>query len=182
VPYVYDRAGRQVSGAGRTVDYTRANLPHSITVQGQPPPTNEISHLAFTHLAANPADCTLAYWYQARFSSGKHGSSVDYDAFWRDLYAAGAEVVLNGHDHDYERFAPQDPDANEDRGRGIREFVVGTGGNPTLHPVAPIANTEVINNNTWGVLRLTLRNSGYDWQFLRAAGGTFTDSGSQACH
>jgi hypothetical protein len=102
--------------------------------------------------------------------------------FWQDLYDANADLVLNGHAHNYQRFAPQTATGAPDPARGIREFVVGTGGNPTLHPVAAIANTEVMNRDTWGVLKLTLRNSGYDWQFLRAAGGTFTDSGSQACH
>jgi hypothetical protein len=133
-------------------------------------------------LAAHPATCTVAYWHHPRFSGGQVTNEVDMQQFWQDLYDANADLVLNGHAHNYQRFAPQTATGVPDPARGIREFVVGTGGNPTLHPVAPIANTEVINNNTWGVLKLTLRNSGYDWQFLRAAGGTFTDSGSQACH
>ena len=133
-------------------------------------------------LTSHSAQCTLAYWHHPRWSGGQVTSDASVDMFWQDLFAANADVVLVGHAHNYQRFAPQNPVGGPDPARGIREFVVGTGGNPTLHPVAPIANTEVTNNDTWGVLRLTLRNSGYDWQFLRAAGGTFTDSGSQACH
>jgi hypothetical protein len=133
-------------------------------------------------LAANPANCTLAYWYQARFSSGKHGSSTDYDAFWRDLYAAGAEVVLNGHDHDYERFALQTPDQVRSPG-GLREFVVGTGGvgHGYFQPT-PEANSVVRNVNTYGVLQLTLHPDSYDWQFLPVEGKRWSDSGTGNCH
>ena len=78
--------------------------------------------------AATPV-CTLAIWHQPRFSSGdEHGNDPSVAPFWDALYAAGADLVVNGHDHDYERFAPQDPDGDRDRERGIREFVVGTGG------------------------------------------------------
>src|SRR4029450_3695934 len=79
-------------------------------------------------LAAHPNRCTLAFWHHARFSSSGHGSYPTYDGFWRALYEAGADVVLSSHDHDYERFAPQDPDAKPDPRRGMRQFVVGTGG------------------------------------------------------
>jgi hypothetical protein len=133
-------------------------------------------------LAANPADCTLAYWYQARFSSGKHGSSVDYDAFWRDLYAAGAEVVLNGHDHDYERFALQTPDQVRSPD-GLREFVVGTGGvgHGYFRPMSEL-NSVVRNVKTYGVLQLTLHPDTYDWQFLPVVGKRWSDSGTGNCH
>ncbi len=133
-------------------------------------------------LAAHPRACTLAYWHHPRFSSGLHGDDPTYDAFWRVLYAAGADVVLVGHDHDYERFAPQDPDGRPDLERGIRQFVVGTGG-MEIRPFGAVrANSEVRNANTFGVLRLELRPDGYDWRFLPAAGGSFTDSGSGGCH
>jgi hypothetical protein len=133
-------------------------------------------------LAAHPDRCTLAYWHHPRFSSGPHGNDASTDAFWRALYAAGADVILTGHDHVYERFAPQDPDGAVDPGRGIRQFVVGTGGkNLTSFPVVR-ANSEVRNADTFGVLEMTLRPSGYEWKFLPAAGGTFTDSGTAACH
>jgi glycosyl hydrolase family 99/fibronectin type III domain protein len=132
-------------------------------------------------LAAHPNACTLAYWHQPRFSSGEHGSSALYDAFWSDLYAAGAEIVLNGHDHDYERFAPQSPAQVADPA-GIREFVVGTGGRGLRPVAAAIANSEVINTGTFGVLELTLHATSYDWHFAPVAGNAFSDAGSQACH
>ena len=133
-------------------------------------------------LAANPRACTLAYWHHPRFSSGTHGDDPTYDAFWRELYKAGADVVLAGHDHDYERFAPQDPDGRADPVYGIRQFVVGTGGLefrpfPTVRP-----NSESRNVKDFGVLKLQLRPGGYDWEFLPAAGGTFNDQGSENCH
>jgi hypothetical protein len=133
-------------------------------------------------LAANKTMCTLAYWHHSRFSSALHGNNADYDAFWQDLYAAGVDLILNGHDHNYERFAPQTPAGVADPKRGIREFVVGTGGR-NLYPFKQIrANSELRDNQTFGVLSLTLHPTGYDWQFLPIAGQTFTDSGSQACH
>src|SRR5207248_9853646 len=79
-------------------------------------------------LAAHPAACTMALWHEPRFSSDTIGNDTTYDAFWQDLYAAGADVVLNGHSHEYERFAPQDPNANSDPTRGLVEMIVGTGG------------------------------------------------------
>jgi hypothetical protein len=132
-------------------------------------------------LAAHPARCTLAYWHAPRFWSGS--TSLKYQAFWDDLYNAGADVVLNGHAHNYERFAPQDPAGNADPAIGIREFVVGTGGashagTPTIF--AP--NSEVFDRTTFGVLKLTLHATSYDWKFVPEAGKTFTDSGTNACH
>jgi ABC-type transporter MlaC component len=134
-------------------------------------------------LTAHPRRCTLAYWHHARFSSGPNGSDPSVDAFWRALYDHGVEVALAGHDHLYERFAPQTPDGAADQARGIRQFVVGTGG-ARLYPFAgpPIANSEVRNDNTFGVLKLTVRPASYDWQFVPVAGRTFTDSGTGRCH
>ena len=134
-------------------------------------------------LAAHPALCTLAYWHVPRFSSGAHGNSTLIQAFWDLLYTGGADVVLNGHDHDYERFAPQDPQGQADPAQGMREFVVGTGGRshyPFL--LGPHANTEARNASTYGVLKLTLHASSYDWQFVPVEGQTFTDTGTGACH
>lgn len=133
-------------------------------------------------LAAHPAKCTLAYWHHPRFSSAMHGNNRSYDAFWQDLYAAGSEIVLSAHDHSYERFAPQTPTAKTDAKRGIREFVVGTGGKNLYPFVATQANSEVRNNDTYGVLQLTLHTNSYSWQFLPIQGQTFTDSGSGMCH
>ncbi len=133
-------------------------------------------------LAAHPADCTLAYWHHPRFSSGSHGSNATFDAFWQALYQAGADLVLNGHDHNYERFAPQTPASAPDTQYGIREIIIGTGGASHSFVGAPIANSEVRNSTAYGVLRLTLHPSTYDWQFLPVAGQTFADSGSGTCH
>jgi calcineurin-like phosphoesterase family protein len=132
-------------------------------------------------LAGTSKLCVVAYWHKPRFSSGLHGNDASYDAFWQALYAARADAVLVAHDHDYERFALQNPAAQADAGGGIREFVVGTGGK-SHYPFAAIRpNSQVRDANTYGVLRLTLRPTGYDWRFV-AESGTFTDSGSTACH
>ncbi len=134
-------------------------------------------------LAAHPALCTIAYWHFPRFSSGRHGSSDLVEAYWNLLYDAGAEIVLTGHDHDYERFAPQDSQGQADPDRGLREFVVGTGGfSHYPFPGNPIANSEVRDASSFGVLVLTLYDDRYDWEFMPVAGQTFTDSGSGQCH
>jgi hypothetical protein len=133
-------------------------------------------------LAAHQNKCILAYWHEPRWSSGTtHGSSSSWSAVWNDLYAAHADVVLNGHEHNYERFAKQNTSGAADP-NGIREFVVGTGGASHGYPFGtPLANSEVRNNTTWGVLKLTLHATGYDWEFVPVAGSTFTDSGSDSC-
>lgn len=133
-------------------------------------------------LAAHPNSCTLAYWHHPRFSSGSHGSFQGAAALWQALYDANADVVLNGHDHSYERFAPQTPGGARDDARGIREFVVGTGGSSHYAITSGIANSEARNGDTYGVLKLTLGNGTYDWQFIPEAGKTFTDSGTDTCH
>lgn len=134
-------------------------------------------------LRAHPAACTLAYWHEPLFSSGaEHDNNYHYRDFWRDLYAAHATIVLNGHDHDYERFAPQTPDGKADPAHGIREFVVGTGGNHPRPFGPPKPNSQVRKAFTFGVLKLTLRAHSYDWQFIPIAGQTFSDSGSGSCH
>jgi acid phosphatase type 7 len=133
-------------------------------------------------LAANPRLCTLAYWHHPVFTSGEHGNDPKMRPAFQILYDNNAELVINGHDHDYERFAPQTPSGTADPARGIREIVVGTGG-AKLRPFATIRpNSEVRNANTWGVLRLTLRVDSYSWQFVPVAGQTFTDSGTTRCH
>lgn len=133
-------------------------------------------------LASNPSLCTLAYWHKPRFSSSLiHGNNETMGDFWQLLYEAGADVVLNGHAHNYERFAPQDPDGVADQENGIRQFVVGTGGKG-LYPFGIIRpNSEVRNSSTHGVLKLTLQPTSYAWEFIPIAGKTFTDSGSAPC-
>jgi chitodextrinase len=132
-------------------------------------------------LAANPRTCTLAYWHHPRFSSGHDGNNLFMQAIWQDLYNAGVDVALVGHSHDYERFAPQDASGNLSPTRGIREFVVGTGGAFWTGLSTAKPNSEVRQNTTFGVLELTLHPTSYGWQFVPEAGKTFSDSGSQAC-
>ena len=134
-------------------------------------------------LAAHPAACTLAYWHKPLFSSGSaHGNDVSVKPLWQALYNANADVVVAGHDHNYERFAPQNADAVADPSRGIREFVVGTGGK-NQRPIGAIdPNSEVRNADAFGVLKLTLHPNSYDWQFIPEPGKTFVDSGSGKCH
>jgi len=134
-------------------------------------------------LAAHPVACTLAYWHKPLFSSGSaHGNDLTVKPFWDALYDANADVVINGHDHDYERFAPQTPDGTSDSARGIREFVAGTGGKSHRPFGTPKPNSEVSDFTAFGVLKLTLRANGYNWQFIPEEGKTFTDSGSGTCH
>jgi hypothetical protein len=135
-------------------------------------------------LGAHPNACTLAYWHHPRFSSGtEHGNDPEVQPLWQALQSAGADVVLSGHEHNYERFAPQDAVGNADPAHGIREFVSGTGGkNHYGFAATPQPNSEIRNSNTFGVLQLTLRPTGYDWQFRPDEGGTFADAGSDTCH
>jgi hypothetical protein len=133
-------------------------------------------------LQSHANQCTLAYWHQPRFSSGSGGGTSSVGAFWNDLYANHAEIVLNGHLHTYERFAPLNPSGAVDNTNGIREFIVGTGGDnhgkfKTIH-----AGSQVRNTTTYGVLELTLGADSYSWSFVPVTGGTFTDSGTTDCH
>jgi hypothetical protein len=132
-------------------------------------------------LAAHSNFCTLAYWHIPRFSSGGRAAS-NSQSFWQTLYNYDADVILSGHDHIYERFAPQAPDGTIDTARGIREFIVGSGGANHTSITTIAANSEVRNSNTYGVLKLTLHATSYDWQFVPEAGKTFTDSGTGTCH
>jgi len=133
-------------------------------------------------LAANPRTCTLAYWHRPLFNSGAvHGGDAAMRDFWRLLYEAGADIVLNGHEHLYERFALQDPYGVAAPGRGIRQFTVGTGGGFLYRFGTVKPNSQVRNSDTHGVLKLTLHRTSYDWEFVPVAGRTFTDSGSASC-
>jgi hypothetical protein len=125
--------------------------------------------------------CVLAYWHQPRFSSGKHGSLDAMQPLWEALYEHGAELVLNGHDHDYERFAPQTPDGERDEARGIRQFVAGTGGRSLRAFESPVANSEVRYNRTHGLLKMTLGADSYSWEFIPVS-GSFRDTGRGRCH
>ena len=134
-------------------------------------------------LAAHPAACTLAYWHRPLFSSGSaHGNDLTVKPLFQALYQANADIVVGGHDHDYVRFAPQTPAGVADPQRGIREFVVGTGGKNHRPFGAPRPNSELRDATAFGVLKLTLRPGAYDWQFIPETGKSFTDSGSGKCH
>jgi hypothetical protein len=133
-------------------------------------------------LAAHPTRCTLAYWHHPLFSSGGGASSPTMGPIWQALYDAGVDVVLNGHAHFYERFAPQTPAGAPDPVRGIRQFVVGTGGKSHGPFAAVTPNSEVRDRSTFGVLQLTLRAGSYAWAFVPEAGGRFTDAGAGSCH
>jgi acid phosphatase type 7 len=136
-------------------------------------------------LAAHPAACVLAYGHHAMFSSGllaKHAQHPELEPFWADLYEAHADLILGAHEHSYERFAPQNPRGQPDPQNGIREIVVGTGGRSHTFLGAPQTNSEVRNDNTYGVLKLTLEPNKFRWEFIPEAGKTFTDSGEGICH
>jgi acid phosphatase type 7 len=135
------------------------------------------SELGRTH-----ARCTAAYWHRPLFSSGPNGRNQDVQALWRVLYDAGVDVVMNGHDHLYERFAPQDPNGRPDLERGIRQFTIGTGG-ATLYTIGGKAQpTSEAAATGYGVLKLSLFDDSYRWEFIPTDGGGFQDSGLGQCH
>lgn len=134
-------------------------------------------------LAANDEPCTVAYWHKPLFNSGaRYGNIPRSKPLWDALYEFGAEIVLNGHEHLYERFAPQDPDGRPDPSRGIRQFTVGTGGASHYQFATPLPTSEARSDQTYGVLKLTLYPTSYQWEFVPVEGATFTDQGSEACH
>ena len=135
-------------------------------------------------LAANDEEaCTLAYFHHPLFTSGSYRPGIEpVERLWEILYAGGVDVVLNGHDHNYQHFASQDPKGRADPEGGIMQFVVGTGGRSHYQISLPIANTEVYNDDTFGVLELTLHPKRYDWEFVPVKGETFSDSGVARCH
>lgn len=132
-------------------------------------------------LAAHPRRCTLAYWHQPRFSSGLHGSDDALVPLWRTLQRGGADVALSGHDHDYERFAPQSADGRLDRAHGIVQFVVGTGGKSHYPVLLARANSRT-HASVFGVLALTLGRGAYRWRFVAEPGAGYRDAGAARCH
>lgn len=155
---------------------------HLIALNSETPgdPGTEQEQWLRADLAAHPTQCTLAYWHKPRFSSGDHGNGAG-QGLWNALYDYGADIVLVGHDHDYERFAPQDGSAQYAPDRGIREFVVGTGGAQLRDFRFIQPNSEVHNSETFGVLKLTLHPASYDWEFIPIPSQTFRDAGSGQC-
>jgi hypothetical protein len=130
----------------------------------------------------HPSLCSLAYWHHPRWSSGASGNNNHMAAVWQILYDSGVEVVLNGHDHVYERFSPQDPTGALDTTRGIREFIVGTGGASHHWFGQILPNSEARNYDSFGVLKFLLYPDGYVWEFIPVRGASFTDSGFDYCH
>ena len=133
-------------------------------------------------LAANLNKCTLAYWHHPRFSSGHDGNNASTQAIWKALYDGGVEVGLAGHSHNYERFAPMNAAGKRDRTLGVRQFVVGTGGAFFTGVGSAKPNSEVRQNHTFGVLKITLRPASYTWKFAPEAGKSFSDGGTTVCH
>jgi peptidoglycan/xylan/chitin deacetylase (PgdA/CDA1 family) len=133
-------------------------------------------------LATNTSMCTLAYYQNPRFVSTPGGGDDTYQQIWQDLYNGGTDVVLNGDSHWYERFAPVNASGVSDPTYGIRGFVVGTGGAPLDTPATPLPTSQVVNDTTHGIIKLTLHAGSYDWSFLNDGESTFTDSGSGNCH
>jgi acid phosphatase type 7 len=132
-------------------------------------------------LTANPHQCVLAYFHHPLYTSGSRATAGG-QPLYQALYDKGADLILTGHEHNYERFAPQDANAHADPARGMREFVVGSGGRNFTQFVGTAANSEVKNDTTFGVLKLVLHPTSYDFKFVPIAGSTFTDSGTGQCH
>jgi acid phosphatase type 7 len=134
-----------------------------------------------SELTANQSRCTVAIWHKPLFTSGPNGPNRDMREVWRTLYEFNVDLVINGHDHMYERFAPQDPDGRLDSARGLRQFTVGTGGGSLYSAMTSAANTEAINVG-YGVLKLTLADGSYQWEFVSVPGSSWSDSGVGQCH
>jgi hypothetical protein len=137
-----------------------------------------------SELAENPAACSIAVLHNPRFSSGRKGNEDEVQPMWEALYEAGVELVLSGDNHTYERLAPMTPEGDVDDERGVRQFVVGTGGRShyDFDEGKANPNSEVGSDDTFGVLKLTLEDASYAWEFLAVAGRTFIDIGQASCH
>jgi acid phosphatase type 7 len=133
-------------------------------------------------LATHPTACTLAFWHQPQFTSGRHSAQGSMVAAWTALYEADGDLVVNGHEHFYERFAPQTPAGAPDAARGIRQITVGTGGKSRFRFEAVAPGSEVRENRYHAVLKLTLRAGAYDWELVTAPTGHVADSGTSSCH
>jgi hypothetical protein len=162
---------------------------HIVSLDSDLAPAEHAAQLEWLRadLASHPARCTLAFWHHPLYSSGGHGSIPKMREAWRLLQEAGAELVLSGHDHDYERFAPQDADGRLDRARGMRQFVVGTGGAYPTPFLLTVKNSEMRDSGRTGVLRLRLLDGRYEWEFLESArlttlGLPEPDRGGDDCH
>jgi calcineurin-like phosphoesterase family protein len=131
-------------------------------------------------LARTRARCVLAFWHRPRWSSGEYADDARVAPLWNALYDARADIVLSGHDHNYQRYPPMNKRGAIAKARGIRSFVVGTGGRHR-YGLRADSRRRAASDSTWGVLRLTLRPAGYRWRFVPVAGGSYRDSGSGTC-
>lgn len=186
-PYAFDYYTYfgDAAGPGRRGYYSFTHGDwHIISLNSYLKPAEHDAQIAWLkdELARNPATCTLAFWHHPIYSSGGHGNSKRMQDAWAVLHAAGAEIVLTAHDHNYERFAPQDADGQRDKERGIRQFVVGTGGADLTPLRFRRFHSEVSDNSTHGVLKLVLKQAGYEWEFLPVDKDGFTDRGAALCH
>ena len=173
-----------VAGGSRNGYYSYDLGPwHVIALNSEIPHDEASPQLAWlkADLASTPAKCVLAYWHKPRFASGPYGDRSRYIPFWEALYEAGADVVLGGHEHNYQRFRPMTPTGSADGTRGIRQFVVGTGG-ASRYALEYDGRREAGTDDAYGVLKMTLHSSSYSWRFVPEAGKTYTDSGWDACN
>jgi hypothetical protein len=134
-----------------------------------------------SELVNQPVNCTIAFWHRPLYSSGPNRPNTDMREMFRVLHEFGTEIVLVGHEHLYERFAPQDADGRADPARGVRQFIVGTGGVPHYTAIDRQPNSEVAESVS-GVLKLTLAPGRYFWEFVSVRGSTFRDEGAGTCH
>lgn len=162
----------------------RAGAWHVLALNSQVPVDRGSAQAAWVEaeLRGNPTRCALAYFHEPLFGSGTNGGDSRMRDIWRILYEHGVDIVLSGHNHSYERLAPQDPDGRLDPQRGIRQFVIGTGGAPVTGFPHMQANSES-RGSAWGVLKLTLQSTRYAWEFVSVpAGPRLSDAGSGVCH
>jgi hypothetical protein len=180
--YSYDIGAWHVVVLNSTPQWSLCQPPRSSAADGRRCAGDPVQ-LAWlvADLESHPSVCTVVYFHHPRFSSGVHGNQYEMQQFWDILYAHGVDVVVSGHDHDYERFAPQNPIGRSDPARGIREFVVGTGGAELRRFVAIQPNSERRIAGTYGVLALALGRIRYGWAFI-ATTGEILDGGAGRCH
>jgi len=182
-PY-FDYFGANAAPAGLSYySYPLGGDWHAVALDSWLPVTEGYAQAQWLRadLTANQKKCTVAYWHYPLFTSGPNGNQTQMRPLWRILYEFGVDVVINGHDHTYERFAPQDPNGFPDPAKGIREFIVGTGGAMPYSFVTTMPNSEKRIANTFGVLKMTLSSGTYQWDFIPGAGGA-SDSGTGSCH
>jgi hypothetical protein len=162
--------------------YDRAGW-HIISLNSEAPASAGSAQMSWLRadLTTNRALCTIAYWHHPVFSSGQNGPQQRMRDVWRVLYDAGVEVVINGHDHSYERFAPMDGEGRADADHGIRQFIVGTGGAPLYPFNVPRPNSER-RSSAHGVLKITIQGAEYAWEFLPVFDAAAADSGRGVCH